>query len=33
MVRYYPIPIGYVEVRVDRRPQRPRHVPAGRRGR
>jgi hypothetical protein len=33
MVRYYPIPIGYVEVRVDRRPQRPPYVPAGRRAR
>jgi hypothetical protein len=33
MVRYYPIPFGYVEVRVDRRPQRPPHVPAGRRPR
>jgi hypothetical protein len=33
MVRYYPIPLGHVEVRVDRRPQRPQHVPAGRRGR
>ncbi len=33
MVRYYPIPLGHVEVRVDRRPQRPSHVPAGRRPR
>jgi hypothetical protein len=23
MVEYYPIPFGHVEVRVDRRPQRP----------
>jgi hypothetical protein len=23
MVEYYPIPFGHVEVRIDRRPQRP----------
>jgi hypothetical protein len=34
MVTFYPIPFGHVEVRVDRRPQRPpAHPPAERRPR
>jgi hypothetical protein len=33
MLEYYPIPFGHVEVRVDRRPQRPVVRPAGRRRR
>jgi hypothetical protein len=34
MVTFYPIPFGHVEVRIDRRPQRPRgKAPAERRPR